>query len=176
MSPKKRLSSFASLIVSCTHFSVIFPHFLIICTYNFISFFLSLSFSLFLSRWLSPLRKGDVEREEQMVAGRWRKAGEKSGVKSQRVIYVCVYIYLVHECPHANIDYERQRRKTNQLRESASIIAGVAVRNASRKPDVDGRWSGTGLIRTTRPLCPFLCSVFDFDFLNIVKIYAFLLP
>lgn len=56
-------------------------------------------------------------------------------------VYGCTYVYIsVHEFPHANIDYDRQRRKTNQLRESASIIAGVAaVRNASRKPDVDGR-------------------------------------
>lgn len=33
----------------------------------------------------------------------------------------------------------KDRRKTNELGENASIIAGVAaVRNASRAPDVDG--------------------------------------
>jgi len=50
----------------------------------------------------------------------------------------------------ANMDYEKQRRKTNQLRESASIIAGVAaVRNAS--PMLMDDEVGPVLFRITRP-------------------------
>jgi hypothetical protein len=152
---------------------------LLYCIYIYMCINLSPSFSLSLSFSLDrPLRKGGTEREERTVAGRWRKAREKSGARSQKsyityvCVCVCIYIYLVYECPHANIDYERQRRKTNQLRESASIIAGVAaVRNASRKPDVDGRWSGTGslsyhapLYLRIRALSYALCSILIFQY------------
>lgn len=87
---------------------------------------------------------------------------------------MCVYVIYKYNlyiwvCPHGKYEIVRDKRKTNELRESASIIAGVAaVRNASRKPDVDGPDEvGPVLFRTTRPPVyapPFPRSTSDSDF------------
>jgi len=68
------------------------------------------------------------------------------------------------------IQIVKDRRKTNELGENASIIAGVAaVRNASREPDVDGPDEvGPVLFRTSRPSLstrPFSTSDSDFSIL-----------